>query len=157
VPNPTSQVQSRQLPFGGDDKFYLPAAQANDTFVNNEMIALNPATGLGMHCDDSTASIQFFGLFADPTRQVLANDPPPVLLPCRRPRLFTMPLASGTVNRGANPIGTPVYAKDSGHVQFGVTGLTNSIKVGYYFDVAGASPEVGTNCTSIWISAEPIN
>jgi hypothetical protein len=153
VPNPTSQVPGRQLPYGADDKFYLnfPPGQ-NDLFVCGEMIGCDPATGYAAHFDD-TKTLQFAGVFVDPDRQISSDLPAPILIYYKRPRMFTMPLLSGTATRGAQR-GAPVYAADSGHVVLSPGALVYGNTVGYFWDVFGSTPETITAPT-IWITPEP--
>lgn len=153
--NPTTQVPSRVLPYSNDDAFYLNyPTGVSDTFANGEMLGIDPSTGYGCHCDD-TKPVRFMGINAEPTKVIPATQQPtPILLMARRPRLFSMPLASGTQSRGYQ-LGAPVFAVDSGHVQVGSAGLNFGNQVGYFFDIAQTAPEVGSGASAIWISPEP--
>lgn len=153
--NPTAQVPVRHLPYGGDDKFYLPYPTGlTDTFQNGEMIGLVPSTGFGAHFDD-TQTLQFWGLFSEPQRMITSDLTAPILLMCKRPRIFTMPLASGTQTRGYQ-VGAPVYAVDSGHVTLNPLTLNYANVVGFFVDVLTASPETVSGATSIWIAPMPL-
>lgn len=153
--NPTTKVPSEIRPYGMDAALYLNyPSGVSDTFVNGEMVGVNPATGYGAHCDD-TQPMRFMGLFSEPTKIIVANYAPlPILLMVNRPRFFSMPLASGTQSRGYQ-MGAPVFAVDSGHVQIGAAGLNYGNQVGYFFDIQQTAPENSTGATAIWISPEP--
>lgn len=153
--NPTSQVPIRHLPYGGDDKFYLPYPTGTaDSFVNGEMIGSVPGTGYGAHFDD-TQPLQFWGWFAEPDRQITTDLPGPVLLMVRRPRLVACPLASGSQSRGFS-IGAPVYAANSGAVTLNPLTLTYANVVGFFVDIAAATPETISGATYIWVDPMPL-
>lgn len=151
--NPTTQVATTQTFFNDVMAYIGYGTPASDTFVPGEMIGLDPSTGFGTHFDDSKALV-FLGQFGDPTLKIAAGDPTPVLLRYSRPRLFSMPLASGTVGRGYN-VGSPVFAKDSGHVQLTTSGLSFANVVGYLVDILSAKPEDTTGATNVLISPQP--
>lgn len=149
--NPNSIVAVTQLPYGLDDKFYLPyPTNTTTTFVPGELVGMDPATGYGDHFDD-TKKMLFWGVFAGPTLVLTSGrDPAPILLPCRRPRYFSYPLASsGTLARSA-VAGQVAYAYDSGTVTLSKTTYGNV--VGQVVDVLTANPEDLTAINSVVLS-----
>jgi hypothetical protein len=152
VANPTNIVPGVRVPFG-DTHNYWPIPSAADIYFPGELIGKRDSDGMAQHCDD-TQALTFVGVNTTTPRFVVTTDLPANTLFLRtdRPRLFSMPLASGAASR-LTDINKPVYAVDSGHVQLGSAGLVFANLIGYVADVLTAKPEDVTG-TSVLIEPQ---
>jgi hypothetical protein len=133
VANPTVQVQQTNTQYNNTEK-YWPIQNTSTTYYPGEMIG-KLATGYASHFDD-TAAMVFLGIFQGPQFVVDSTVPNDALLvKVMRPQFFSMPAVSGTPSR-LTDIGLPVYAKFSGTVQIGTSGLTFNNFVGTVDDIA---------------------
>lgn len=150
--NPTTNVPVTKVPYAQTKvKWALPVSA--DTYQVGEMIGKRNSDGLGQHFDD-TQYLTFLGINASSPRLVITTDLPQqaVEIDIDRPRLFSMPLATGTASR-LTDINKPVFAVNSGAVQLGAAGLTYANLVGFVADVLTSAPEAMTG-TSVLITPQ---
>ena len=137
--NATTIVPVARVNYNDTDN-YWPIPSTAGTYYPGAMLGVLATDGKAYKFDDTQALI-FLGINTTSPRKVIDATTPSADLFLRygRPRLFSMPIASGTPSR-LTDIGKPVYATDDNHVTTSPNALNYANLVGYVADILPTNP-----------------
>ena len=151
--NPTTIVATQLSDYLGMPDNYWPIPSTAKTYYPGEMIG--KYTDGKAYSFDDTQGLLFTGINATTPQFIVSSTVPAqaLFLRTRQPRLYTMPLGSGSASR-LTDIGKPVYSLFSGTVTMDPTATTYSNLAGFIADVVVTDPTTLTG-TSVVISPPP--